>query len=422
MGSKIVLSDGQEAALAAALAGRNIFITGPGGTGKSVLVEEIIEQLGGTKRVAVTASTGIAAIRVSGCTIHSWLGTQIKKNKAEASVLLNSRRVKNFGEMCERVKACQVLIIDEVSMLSGDYIDMINFWLKRIRVSKKPFGGIQVIFTGDFLQLPPVSKRADEVEYPYAFQASSWLLVEPEVHVLSKVFRQDDAEFVAALSRVRYGNTDASVLAYFNSRVGAELGDGDEPTCLYARNDAASMVNYQHLKAFEGEAKEYEAELWGEDQYAERLVRDCLAETFLELKVGAPVIFLWNDYEREFVNGERGVVERMDDDTIWVRKPDGNVVGVVPMTWDLKDANDKQLASLKQFPVKLAWALTIHKSQGMTLDLLECDVSECFAPGQAYVALSRVRSLAGLRLTEPMQARHVSVDPAIVAYCKSVEV
>jgi ATP-dependent exoDNAse (exonuclease V) alpha subunit len=417
----IILSSGQCEAFKAAWNGESIFVTGPGGTGKSVLVECIIEALvAGGKEVAVTASTGIAAIRVGGCTIHTWLGTRITKNKVELARLVGKHRMQDLRRIEERIRDCQVLIIDEVSMLSGDYIEMMDVWIRRIRrVLTKPFGGIQVIFTGDFLQLPPVVKGDEEFEYPYAFQAPSWKRAKLTVHALRKVFRQEDREFVRMLMLVREGKVGKEVLDYFNARVGAPL-DG-EPTRLYSRNDTVQNVNFSNLRKLPGVTMTYDAELEGDDQWAERLARDCIADTFLELKIGAPVLFLYNNYDVGYVNGERGVVVGLGEDSIEVEKDDGTVVEVNPAKWEIKDGDDEVQASLRQFPLKLAWAMTIHKSQGMTLDLLECDVSQCFAPGQTYVALSRVRSREGLRLTEEMEESHVQVDQEIVKFCESVE-
>ena len=418
---QIVLSAGQCEALKSAWDGESIFITGPGGTGKSVLVEYIIAALRkGGKQVSVTASTGIAAIRIGGCTIHRWLGTQIKKNKAELARTLSQHRIKDLRRIEERLRDCEVLIVDEVSMLSGDYVQMMDFWLRRIRrVLTKPFGGLQVIFTGDFLQLPPVQKRSDHFEYAYGFQAPAWKKADLKVHALTKVFRQEDQEFVDVLMRVRVGDVDQSVLMYLNTRVGADL-DG-EPTRLYARNDTVYAINFGRLRKLPGEPHTYDADLEGEDDWAEKLVKDCIADTFLELKVGAPVIFLYNNYEVGYMNGERGIVGELAEDFIKVEKANGTVVLVEQASWSIQDGDGKNRATMRQFPLKLAWAMTIHKAQGMTLDFLECDVSQSFAAGQTYVALSRVRSLEGLRLTEQMEEEHVKVNKEIVAFCESVE-
>ncbi|KKK98828.1 hypothetical protein LCGC14_2638820, partial [marine sediment metagenome] len=224
MKPNITLSEGQQEALNAALAGHNIFITGPGGTGKSELLFQIIDALSDMKHVATTASTGIAAIRIGGATIHAWLGTQIKKNKAEVSKVLSQRRVKNVHEIERRLKETDVLVVDEVSMLSGDYIEMMDFWLRRMRKKiTKPFGGLQVIFTGDFLQLPPVQKRGDKFDFLYAFQSQVWQKAGLQTHMLTKVFRQDDAQFIEMLMRLRIGETSQDILDYFNERVRVTL-------------------------------------------------------------------------------------------------------------------------------------------------------------------------------------------------------
>jgi len=419
--STIVLSEGQQKALDLALEGRSMFITGMAGTGKSEVLDRIIESLEEQgKSVAVCASTGIAAIRVGGCTIHSWLGTQLCKNSGELSQAIARGDVfKNARKIEARIKSADVLIIDEVSMLSGDYVSMMDFWIKRHRkVISKPFGGLQMIFTGDFLQLPPVKKRGEKMDYMYAFQSPAWQKLEMENVALTHVFRQDDVEFIEHLRRVRKGYLPFDTQKYFNTRAGTALED---PTRLYAHNETVYSVNFQHLQQMPGKKYEFDAVIDAESEmWAEKIVRDCLADVSLELKVGAPVLFLRNNYEKMYINGERGKVVKIEGNEIVVEKRDGDIVEVIPETWELKDADQMVRASLRQFPLKLAWAMTIHKSQGMTLDRLECNVAECFAPGQTYVALSRAKTIEGLALTEPIEPEHVMADAVLVKYCNDL--
>jgi len=413
----ITLSADQQAAFDAAVAGENLFITGPGGTGKTEVVNRIITGLRSSgKTVAVTASTGIAAIRLSGCTIHSWLGTGILKNPGELKKALADHELYNAKKIEQRMKDADVLVVDEVSMLSGDFLSMMDSWIKSCRkVSLKRFGGLQVIFTGDFLQLPPVEKRGDRFEYRYAFESPAWKALKPAPIALRHVFRQDDEEFIGYLSKLRKGQVDEKMLTYFNARVDAKLED---PTRLYARNDRVYSVNYAYLQQLPGEKREYEADIDSEDdRWAEKIVKDCIADYIVELKVNAPVLFLRNNREAGYINGERGTVVEMADGKVTVRKETGHVVEARPETWELRDADQKVRATLTQIPLKLAWAMTIHKSQGMTLSRMECDVAECFAPGQTYVALSRAKSIDGLALSEEMESGHVEADPTLVAYC-----
>jgi len=423
--TEITLSHSQQEAYNAALAGESLYITGPGGTGKSEVLNRIVRGLETSgKSVAITASTGIAAIRVGGCTIHSWLGTRILKNQGELAKAMSSFDLRSSRKVEQRITKADVLVLDEVSMMSGDYIGMMDFWIKANRKSSlKPFGGMQVIFTGDFLQLPPVQKRGQKFEHHYAFQAPAWQKAKLRCIALTEVFRQEDVEFIENLMKVRKGCASGAVLKYFNQRVGASL---DNPTKLFAKNEAVYAENFKHLMALDGQKMEYEAEIDGEDRYAEKLVKDCIAEFQLELKVGAPVLFIRNNYDYEgdgangYINGERGVVTRLQPDKVIVRKASGRHVEVQPETWEYKNADQEVLATLRQIPLKLAWAMTIHKSQGMTLDLLECDASECFAPGQTYVALSRARTFEGLSLTEPLTPRAVKADPTLVEHCISL--
>lgn len=417
----ITLSEGQQRAYDVALSGKSMFITGPGGTGKSEVLSTIIKGLGNVGRsVAVCASTGIAAIRVGGSTIHSWLGTGLHQNSGELSKAIARGDVfRNIRKVEERLKGADVLVIDEVSMLSGDYISMMDFWLKRYRKSSmKPFGHVQMIFTGDFLQLPPVSKRGEEADYPYAFQSPAWQKLAMENVALTHVFRQDDREFIEHLMRVRRGYLPLDTQKYFNARVGVKLKD---PTRLYAHNATAYSVNFQFLHKLAGKKYEFEADVEADDDmWGEKIVKDCIADFSLELKVGAPVLFLRNNYALKYVNGERGTITEVCPPVITVQKLDGTVVHVVKETWEAKDADQKVRATMAQYPLKLAWAMTIHKSQGMTLDLLECNVSECFAPGQTYVALSRVKTAGGLALTENIEPEHVKTDSVLVEYCQKL--
>jgi ATP-dependent exoDNAse (exonuclease V) alpha subunit len=347
------------------------------------------------------------------------LGTNILKNQGELAAALKRHDLHRARVTEQRISKADVLVLDEVSMMSGDYISMMDFWIKTCRkTSLKPFGGMQVIFTGDFLQLPPVQKRGQKFEYPYAFQSPAWGRSKLRNIALKEVFRQEDAKFIDMLMRVRKGRVGLKHLAYFNEQVGATLKN---PTKLFAKNDAVYAENYKHLAALEGEKIEYEAIIECEqDRYAEKLVKDCIAEFQLELKVGAPVLFLRNNYQEGYINGERGVVVDMRADRVTVQKSSGRMVDVERETWEYKDPEGKILATMKQMPLKLAWAMTIHKSQGMTLDLLEVNASECFAPGQTYVALSRAKTFEGLSLTEPLTHKAVKADPVLVDYCDSL--
>jgi len=421
--SELILSPEQREAYDLAMDGRNVFVTGPGGVGKSEVVNQIIDglQMNG-KRVYVTASTGVAAVRVGGSTIHSYLGTGIAFNKDSLRKDFARGFVPRLEKIEERFRKTEVLVVDEVSMLTGDYLEMMDWWIKRHRTSTAPFGGVQLIFSGDFLQLPPVIKRSMKVATKYAFQSPAWERADFQTVHLETCFRQDDEEFLKHLLRIRRGVVPFDTDKYFKARIGVEL---EEPTRLYATNQKVFEVNMQHLTQLPGEVREYEATFDGDsDKYAEKLVKNCIADFCVELKVGAPVIFLRNRYAEGqliIVNGQRGKVVACEGGVVHV-ETDGQTHAIGPVEWEYKDADQKVLCTMHQIPLKLAWALTIHKSQGMTLDSLLCDVSSCFEKGQVYVALSRVRSIEGLSLSSALDTKKVQACKEAVGFYEALEV
>jgi len=421
--SELILSPEQREAYDLAMDGRNVFVTGPGGVGKSEVVNQIIDgfHMDG-KNVYVTASTGVAAIRVGGSTIHSYLGTGIAFNKDSLRKDFARGYVPRLEKIEERFRKTEVLVVDEVSMLTGDYLEMMDWWIKRHRTSTAPFGGIQLVFSGDFLQLPPVIKRSMKVATKYAFQSPAWERADFQTVHLETCFRQDDEELLKHLLRIRRGVVPFDTDKYFRERVGVEL---DEPTRLYSTNQKVFEVNMQYLTQLPGEVREYEATFEGDaDKYAEKLVKNCIADFCVELKVGAPVIFLRNRYEDghlSVVNGQRGKVIGFEEGRVQVVS-DGCTYDVDPVEWEYKDADQKVLCTMHQMPLKLAWALTIHKSQGMTLDSLHCDVASCFEKGQVYVALSRVKSVGGLSLSAPLDAKKVQACREALDFYEALEV
>ena len=415
------LNELQQRAVDAAAAGRNMFLTGPGGTGKSFALDYIHQKLQDRGRyVRVAASTGIAALNVGGCTIHSLLGTGIASRESEARQ--KAKSAKAVERAARRLGLVDVMVIDEVSMLAGDYLDMMDWWLRRVLASSELFAGIQVVFLGDFLQLPPVEKR-DEVPYErkFGFQARSWGAARIEAVELARSYRQSDQGMVDALNRLRYGRFDDEVAEIFAPCVGRHLED---PTRLCATNRAAQNVNLRKLIQLPGREYHYSARVEGLGKYAQenarRIAQNVIAEEELQLKVGAPVIMLVNDRELGFVNGSRARVLECGEHCVTVELEDSRrTEDVYRHTWEQLDGNGRVTAEFKQFPVKLAWALTIHKSQGMSLDRVAVDLAAVFERGQAYVALSRARSLEGLCLDHELHPADVFAHPECVEYYRN---
>lgn len=410
------LSKGQQRGLDDAVDGKNIFITGGGGVGKSHLVHNIkdkLEEMG--REVAITSSTGISAINIGGSTIHSFLGT---------GALSNIRSVKKLpvdNLMRTRIYSggFDTIVVDEVSMLHGDYIDMLDFRLKKIYKSQRPFGGRQVIFVGDFLQLPSVITEDDSVACKYAFQSQAWNLYGIREHFLTHVFRQDNKETQYYLNCIRFGKINKDVLDYFNSRVGAEIDDPD-PTELYPLKSSVTSVNFNKLHKLDGKEYEYEAVFSGEDKWQQALAKSTIADVCLYLKVGAPVLFIKNNPEAGYYNGMKGVVVDCGEGHVTVETLDGEEITVSKSSWEKKDNRGKVLATMKQIPLILGWAVTIHKSQGMTLEYMKCDLSLCFEYGQAYVALSRMKSMEGLSISKPISKRDIKTDRTVVNYYRNL--
>jgi ATP-dependent exoDNAse (exonuclease V) alpha subunit len=410
--------------LAAARAGRNCFLTGMAGTGKSTLLKRFIGE--SFRRVDVTAPTGVAALNVGGLTIHRFCGMLLGPRPGQsnedyfAQLERDPRRSILAG--FNRVRRCEALVIDEISMLPGRQFEFIEFLFRRLRGRDAPFGGCQVIVTGDFLQLPPV--RTNETErYDWAFLSPAWRAAEFKMVILETVRRQDEAPFVRALGQFRLGNVWGDTARLLQARVRnfppANL------TRLYTHNAQVDRWNDFQLADLPGEECVLEAAQIGPEQQREFLTRNLLTPATLRLKPGALVSFTVNKNEAGrgslaplYVNGQVGVVESVEPDTVKVRIKSGDVIPVERFTWRY-DAQDAESASFSQFPLRLAWAMTIHKAQGLTLDAAYLDIRAAREPGQAYVAVSRVRTLAGLHFKDWFRGLHVS--PEAIRFYEEVQ-
>jgi ATP-dependent DNA helicase PIF1 len=397
----------QSQALTVMLDGCSVFLTGPPGAGKTYILNEFIRRARNkAKTVAVTASTGIAATHIGGMTIHSWSGLGVKEfidSRTRQQLLGNSK-------LSKRYNSTDILVIDEVSMLHGRRLDMVNEACKLLRKSERPFGGLQVIMVGDLFQLPPVNRGGEAPDFVHLSMA--WQELNPQICYLSEQHRIQSDGLLDMLEAMRRGELETHHEELLQARIGTKPSDGRAVTRLYAHNVDIDTVNQQHLAALAQEVYEYEMETRGGAVKVEQLQRSVLAPELLELKVGAEVMFVANNPTAGFVNGTRGQVAEFHDGKPLVRLHSSNRrIKVEPHSWKLEE-DGKVRAEVVQLPLRLAWAITIHKSQGMSLDAAEIDLSKSFTPGMGYVALSRVRSLDGLYLSG-INAMAMRLNPAI---------
>jgi ATP-dependent DNA helicase PIF1 len=398
--------------LARAHAGCNLFLTGMAGTGKSTLLRQFITET--LKKVDVTAPTGVAALNVGGMTVHRFcgmlLGPQDGQDNESYFEQLHCNPRPSVRAGFRRVRNCEVLVIDEISMLPGRQLDFVEYLFRRLRGREQPFGGAQVIVTGDFLQLPPV-RTNEAARYDWAFLSRAWQRAEFKTIALETVRRQDEPEFVRALGNFRRGciwDEDARLL---QSRI--RNFPPSNLTRLFTHNVQVDRWNDFQLEELPGEMAVLKAEQIGPETQQEFLCKNLLTPETLRLKPGALVMFTVNKNERGqrkpvFVNGQVGTVEAIAPGLVWVRSHD-NTVAVEPFTWRYSE-KDADSATFTQFPLRLAYAMTIHKSQGLTLDAAYLDIRAAREPGQAYVAVSRVRTLAGLHFKDWFRGVHVSPE------------
>lgn len=401
----------QAAALKALKLGHNIFLTGAAGSGKTFVLNKYIEYLK-KKRivVAVTASTGIAATHMNGITIHAWSGMGIRSELKEADFKIIARNPK----VRRRLKSAKVLIIDEVSMLHAYQLDMVDAICRKFLIKSLPFGGLQVVLCGDFFQLPPIQKDQNK-EVQFVFSSFAWRAANIQVCYLGEQHRQKNDELAGVLNGIRVGNVKTCDVEALKSRINAELPGWVSPTRLFSHNHDVNRVNDLEFAKLGGHARLYEMRSSGHEQLIETIKGGCLAPENLYLKIGAQVMFVKNNFEAGYVNGTTGVVEGFDEETKMpiVGTTSGQSLVAEPETWSIGD-DDSILASVRQVPLRLAWAITIHKSQGMTLDSAEIDLAKAFEFGMGYVALSRVRTMAGLRLLG-LNDLALEVNPDILA-------
>lgn len=400
----------QGMALEVMLSGESVLLTGPAGAGKTFVLNQFIRQAKGDgKHISVTATTGLAATHLGGATIHSWSGIGI--NDELSSNFLDSM-AKGRREIIEKT---DVLIIDEISMLHDFRLDMIDEVCRAVRMKDIPFGGIQLIMSGDFFQLPPIN-RGDSRAGGFVVNSEVWRELEPVICYLEEQHRQDDEQLLDILNALRAGDLRRHHAQCLLDRVDVEPSGDEVLTELHTVNIDVDKLNDSKLDMLEGDELFYTQSTTGSKNYVESLQRSVLAPPTLRLKKGALVMAVKNSLERKYVNGSIGTVIDFEAGTEYpvVEFRNGKVLTMQPDTWELRDG-DKKRASISQIPLRLAWAITVHKSQGMTLDSARIDLRKAFVEGMGYVALSRVKNLNNLYLSGINQmALRVSEDAQLI--------
>jgi ATP-dependent DNA helicase PIF1 len=413
----------QSEALAVLKTGANVFLTGEPGSGKTHTINQYIAYLRACDiEPSITASTGIAATHIGGVTIHSWSGIGVRHTLTKYDI----DRIGQNKNVVERVGSTRILIIDEVSMLSSETLSMVDAVCREIRRSSEAFGGLQVILVGDFFQLPPIARSsvsrqeaATQAEFTYdtggdifAYHSSTWEKLNPIVCYLSEQHRQEDAQFLEFLTSMREGTVKESHKQLLRTRYSKVPKDGI--TQLYSHNENVDDINSKELNKLSIKAVKFEMTSRGPEKLVSALKRGCLSPETLALKVGARVMFTKNDVIRhKYVNGTLGTVIGFSKENGCpiVKTHSGTTVFAETAEWHIEDAG-RILARIIQVPLRLAWAITVHKSQGMSLDSAHMDLSAVFEYGQGYVALSRVRTLEGLYLAG-LNNKALEVHPSV---------
>ncbi|TSD03150.1 MAG: ATPase AAA [Parcubacteria group bacterium Athens0714_16] len=396
----------QDEALSILKTGANVFLTGEPGSGKTYTINKYIAYLREHKiEHAITASTGIAATHIGGMTIHSWSGIGIKEKLTKYDL----DKIATSEYINRRVRKTKILIIDEISMLRAGTLSMVEAVCREIKQINEPFGGIQVVFAGDFFQLPPIEKRSAEPKQTdllleekipcFSYESSAWAHLRPMICYISEQHRQDDAEFLAFLLAIRRNALEDKHRKYLKSRYVSDTNFPENITKLFSHNLDVDRVNDGMLEKIKESSKKFEMDSIGSPNLVTTLKKGCLSPEILILKKGAIVMCTKNNLKEKFVNGTLGTVVDFDSITNYpiIKTRNGKNLLITPMDWGVEE-NGKIKAKITQIPLRLAWAITVHKSQGMSMDAAVMDLSSVFEYGQGYVALSRVRRMDGLYL------------------------
>lgn len=418
----------QNEALKILKTGANVFLTGEPGAGKTHTINAYVAYLRMQGiEPAITASTGIAATHIGGMTIHSWAGIGIQNTLDKYTI----DKIASTEYVVKRILKNTVLIIDEISMLSPNTLDMVDAVCREVKQVQKPFGGMQTILVGDFFQLPPIVKNnfynsnqnnfynnqaideysqktffpeieeeaAQYAQKIFAYQSRAWQKLSPIICYLTEQHRQDDDDFLSILSAIRRNSVDVGHLQMIKSRQVENGQNHDNITKLFSHNADVDRINNNELSKIKADMQTHTMKSSGKDSLVNALIKGCLSPEDLCLKKGAVVMFTKNSPREGFYNGTLGTVVDFENGTNYpiVKIHNGKNITVEPVDWIVEE-NGKIKAQISQIPLRLAWAITVHKSQGMSLDGAVMDLSQVFEYGQGYVALSRVRRLAGLHI------------------------
>lgn len=410
---------------------RSIFLTGKAGTGKTTFLHKLKKDT--KKQIAIVAPTGVAAINAGGTTMHSFFQLPftpfIPTSEGRKELI---EKIKMQGFRRKVIQELELLVIDEISMVRADVLDAVDTILRHVRYKhNEAFGGVQVIFIGDMFQLSPVAQDEEWrilskfYKSPYFFHSQVIAQQQPVYIELDKIFRQTNADFIQVLNEVRNNKLSQNGLALLQSRYNPLFVPPKDDTyiTLTTHNYKADRINAEEIAKLKGKTYRFDAEIKGD--FPEKSFP---TEKQLELKIGAKVMFIKNDTEnpRRFFNGKIGMIESIDDDIITIKCPDDDfVIELGKMMWEnirystnesTKQIEENMLGTFVQYPLRLAWAITIHKSQGLTFDKAVIDAGDAFAPGQVYVALSRCRSLEGMVLWSKINPHSIENDKQIVEH------
>ena len=398
----------QNTALNILKSGKSVFLTGSAGTGKTYILNQFISYLKSRKIIpTIVAPTGIAASHLNGQTIHAFFSLGIRDSIDE--YFIESLLAKKYLQT--RFSKLKVLMIDEISMVSPEIFSAIDKILQAFKENYTPFGGVQVVLSGDFFQLPPISRGYKEKRF--AWQSESWKELALKTCYLEKKFRQDDNKLIAILDEIRSGNVSQNSYDVLNSRHHKTLDIGFTPTKLYTHNLDVDRINNEELAKIDSTPYNFSFKSEGSKANVEKIFKSSLVSEELILKKDAVVMFIKNNPEKGFINGTTGVVVGFENNLPIIKTSYGKNIKLELEEWLIENENGKILAKVLQIPLKLAWAITIHKSQGMTLDSAEIDLSKTFEVGQGYVALSRIKNIEGLRLMG-LNDKALSVDSLIL--------